>query len=86
MKFQKKFLPLWVIFAHLDPDPDSEYGSGSTDLIESGFITDQVPKPCLISMWIKIQLFTHCGSGSGAKSIRIWILVRLCCHKKFNFT
>jgi hypothetical protein len=29
---------LGVIFALLDPDldPDSEYGSGSTDLIESG--------------------------------------------------
>jgi hypothetical protein len=29
---------LWVIFAFVDPDPnpDSEYGSGSTDLIESG--------------------------------------------------
>jgi hypothetical protein len=22
------FLPLWLIFALLDPDPDSEYGSG----------------------------------------------------------
>jgi hypothetical protein len=30
------FLQLWVIFAHLDPDPDSENGSGSTDLTESG--------------------------------------------------
>jgi hypothetical protein len=28
------FSILWVIFALLDPDPDS--GSGSTDLIESG--------------------------------------------------
>jgi hypothetical protein len=27
---------LWVIFALLDPDPDSEYRSGSTGLIESG--------------------------------------------------
>jgi hypothetical protein len=33
--FSKKFLLLWVIFALLDPDPDSEYGSGSTDLIKS---------------------------------------------------
>jgi hypothetical protein len=32
----KKFLLLWVIFALLDPDPDSE-GSGSTDPIESGY-------------------------------------------------
>ncbi len=30
------FLLLCVIFALLDPDPDSEYGSGSADLIESG--------------------------------------------------
>ncbi len=34
---------LWVIFALLDPDPDSEYGSGSTDLIEFGSNPD--PKP-----------------------------------------
>jgi hypothetical protein len=36
MKFLNFFLLLWVILALLDPDPDSEYGSGSTDLIESG--------------------------------------------------
>ena len=30
---------MWVIFALLDPDPDSEYGSGSTDPIESGSAT-----------------------------------------------
>ncbi len=29
------FLLLWVVFALMDPDPDSEYGSGSTDPIES---------------------------------------------------
>jgi hypothetical protein len=34
MKFLDFFLLLWVLFALLDPDPDSE--SGSTDLIESG--------------------------------------------------
>jgi hypothetical protein len=28
-------------------DPDSEYGSGSTDLIESGSNTDLDPKPWL---------------------------------------
>ncbi len=35
-------------FALLDPDPDSEYGSGSTDLIESGSIRDPDPdlQPC----------------------------------------
>jgi hypothetical protein len=33
MKFLNLFLLLWVIFDFLNPDPDSEYGSGSTDLI-----------------------------------------------------
>jgi hypothetical protein len=44
MKFLNFFLLLWVIFALLDSDPDTEFGStdliefgsGSTDLIESG--------------------------------------------------
>jgi hypothetical protein len=40
MKFLDFFLFLWVIFALLDPDPDSE--SGSTDLIES--VPDLDPK------------------------------------------
>jgi hypothetical protein len=31
-------------FALLDPEPESEYGSGSTDLIESGSSTDPDPK------------------------------------------
>jgi hypothetical protein len=44
MKFLNFFLLLWV-FALLDLDPDSEYGSGSTDLIESGSNTDPDPKP-----------------------------------------
>jgi hypothetical protein len=35
---------LWVIFALLDPNPDSEPGSGSTDPIESGSNPD--PQPC----------------------------------------
>jgi hypothetical protein len=30
------FILLWVIFALIDLDRDSEYGSGATDLIESG--------------------------------------------------
>jgi hypothetical protein len=38
-------LLLWVIFALLDPDPDSEYGSGSTDPIEYGSNTDPDPDP-----------------------------------------
>jgi hypothetical protein len=36
MKFINFFRFLWVIFAFLEPDPDSESGSRSTDLIESG--------------------------------------------------
>ncbi len=42
----KFFLLVWVIFALLDPDLDldSDYGSGSTDLIQSGSNPD--PKPC----------------------------------------
>ncbi len=38
MKFLNFFLLLWVIFALLNPDPDSDYGSRSTDLVESGSI------------------------------------------------
>ena len=45
MKFLKFFLLLWVIFALLDPDPDSEYGSGSTDPIESVSNWDPDPQP-----------------------------------------
>ncbi len=48
MKFLNYFLLLWVIFALLDPDPDSEYGSGSTDSIESGFNPD--PQPWFMSI------------------------------------
>ncbi len=47
MKILYFFLLLWVIFALLDPDPDSEYGSESTDLIESGFNSDPATKPWL---------------------------------------
>ncbi len=43
-------LLLLVIFALLDPDPDSEYGSGSTDLIEFG--SNPVPRPWLDREWI----------------------------------
>jgi hypothetical protein len=45
MKFLNFFLLLWVIFALLDPDPDSKCGSGSTDLIESGSNRDPDPQP-----------------------------------------
>ncbi len=47
MKFLNFFLILWVIIAALDPDTDSEYGSGSTDLIESESNLDPNPKPWL---------------------------------------
>ncbi len=39
------FSTLGVIFALLDPDSDSEYGSGSTDPIESGSNSDPDPQP-----------------------------------------
>jgi len=42
MEFLYFFLFLRVIFALLDPDPDSE----STDMIESEFNTDPYPKHC----------------------------------------
>jgi hypothetical protein len=48
IKFLNFFLFLWVIFALLDPGPDSE--SGPTDLIESGSESgsnpDLDPKHC----------------------------------------
>ncbi len=43
MKFLNFFYFLWVIFALLDPDPDSEYGSGFTDPFESGSNSDPQP-------------------------------------------
>jgi hypothetical protein len=39
------FILLWDIFAFLDPDPDSEYGSGSTGPIEYGSNPDPDFKP-----------------------------------------
>jgi hypothetical protein len=40
-------LLFWVIFALLDPDPNSEYGSGSTEMIEFGSnpVSEPNPKP-----------------------------------------
>jgi hypothetical protein len=43
MKFLDFSLVLLVIVALLDPDPDSEYGYRSTDLIESGSSSDPDP-------------------------------------------
>ncbi len=44
MKFLNFFLLLWFIFVLLDPDLDSETGSGCSDLIESGPNPD--PRHC----------------------------------------
>ncbi len=61
-------LVLWVIYALLDSDPDSESGSGSTDLIESGFNSDPDLKHWLHlyqvvktgnDVWIKSPFFTR---------------------------
>ncbi len=49
------FLLLWVIFALLDPDPDS----GSTDLIESGSNWDPDPQPCFSHS--KYVLVSNCN-------------------------
>jgi hypothetical protein len=50
MKFLNFFLLLWVIFALLDRDTGFTYGSGSTDLIESGSNRDPDPQP-----WFKLK-------------------------------
>jgi hypothetical protein len=62
MKFLKFFLLLWVIFAFLDPDPDSEYGSGSTDPIESGSKWD--PDPIGIRIWIRNPVLNNMQMSS----------------------
>jgi hypothetical protein len=46
------FLLLWVILAL--PDPESEYGSGSTDPIESGSNSDPDPQPCIFWTCLRI--------------------------------
>jgi len=43
MNFYKLLSTFVGHFALLDPDPDSEYGSGSTDPIEYGSNTDPDP-------------------------------------------
>jgi hypothetical protein len=52
MKFFNFFLLLWVIFALLDPVPDSE--SGATEPIESGTHPD--PQPCFKCWFIRIRI------------------------------
>ncbi len=56
------FLFLWVIFAVLDPDPESGSGYGSTHLIESGSNMDPDPESETLSkkimkMWEKQTSF-----------------------------
>jgi hypothetical protein len=47
--------------------------------------------PALVSMRIRIQILTQCGSGPGSReptqcgSMRILVLVRLLSHKKLKF-
>ncbi len=60
MKVLHFFLLLWVIFALLDPDPNSE--SGSTDPIESGSNPDPDPQP-----WMQ------CTTRQGRKTTRRYL-------------
>jgi hypothetical protein len=57
MKIPNLFTFLWVIFALLDPDLESEsvLGSGSTDLIESGSNTDPDLKHCFVQCVPEVQ-------------------------------
>ncbi len=65
MNFYKFFLLLWVIFALLDPDPDSQ--SGSTDPIESG--SNPAPDPQPYSVLMLLPVF-RCTRLAG------WIQIR----------
>ncbi len=42
-------------FALLDPDPDSESGSGSTDLIETGYGSESGPETLIFSEEVKVM-------------------------------
>jgi hypothetical protein len=57
MNLKKKILLLWVIFALLNPDPDSESGSGSTDPIESG------PGSATLVNKYTVYTYTVCKGG-----------------------
>ncbi len=61
MKFLNFFLILWVIFALMDPDPDSEYGSGSSDLTEFGSGSET-----LLASWFTCR----CAVGGGGTDHR----------------
>ncbi len=71
MKFLDFFLLFWVLFALLDPDLDYEYGSRSTDLIESGSNTGPEPyphpQPCLVheNTSLSILRFNYLSSQRG---------------------
>jgi hypothetical protein len=55
MNFKKKILLLWLIFALLDPDPDS--GFGSTEPIESGSGSATLGKTVrILTYFLKTQI------------------------------
>ncbi len=60
--FLNFFLLLWVIFGLLNPDPDSEYGSGSIDPIEFGSNSDPNPDPqsCLVQFLLSQHWLYFC--------------------------
>jgi hypothetical protein len=63
MKFLNIFKFLWVFFALLDPDPNSESGSrvGSTDLIKSG----SNPDPGSGTLVFRLRTHLHDGEQVG---------------------
>ncbi len=74
MNFYKFFfLLLWVIVDLLDPDPDSEYGSGSTGPIEYGSNPDPDPKPWFcVGNFANLSIFTPIVNTQGGCS-HIWM-------------
>ncbi len=93
MKFLIFFLLLWVIFALLGPDPDSESGYGSTDLIESGSNPD--PEHCCLdlepeqrsgkSLRVDLSVVLYPRSWiQGQKDSRFRIRIRITEFKYFN--
>jgi hypothetical protein len=51
MKFLLKFLHFWVIYAILDPDPESEYGSGSNAHSVFNVVAVYLPLPFSRIFW-----------------------------------
>jgi hypothetical protein len=58
---------LWVIFALLDPDPDSEYGSGSTGPIGS-FVVPSSEEKVVSFLIIVSRFYLLAGQGLGRHS------------------